>query len=286
MHMFQVGSTDPSGGSLNFSEGGQQGGRNWCTCDQCTYAGAWCGQNQDPPDNNDTRLISGTWLVENVLDELDVPGEFFLDRHTGLLYLFPNATDTNTTHGSGTSAGGSAASDSSHFPDLRLAVLESLIEVRGSDISPIEGVHIEGLGFRDTAATFLGNWSAPSGGDWALHRGGAVFLEAARNVTIRQCRFRRLDTNAVFLSRFTRDVVVERSAFEWIGESAVATWGETKGFDATEGLQPQGTVIQDNLMRELGILQKQSSGVGQAKAALTTIRRNGRFTCMAFTCDG
>ena len=25
--------------SLSFSSGGQQGGRNWCRCDQCTYAG-------------------------------------------------------------------------------------------------------------------------------------------------------------------------------------------------------------------------------------------------------
>ena len=50
--------------TLKFSAGGQQGGRNWCRCDQCTYAGAWCGQHKTPPDHTDTRLISGDWYVE------------------------------------------------------------------------------------------------------------------------------------------------------------------------------------------------------------------------------
>ena len=52
VHMFAVGEHNAGAGSLNFSEGGQQGGRNWCTCAQCapSYAGRgmmdWCGQNQ------------------------------------------------------------------------------------------------------------------------------------------------------------------------------------------------------------------------------------------------
>ena len=48
-------------------------GRNWCRCDQCGYAGKWCGQHQTPP-VKDTRLISGDWFVEGVLEELDIPG--------------------------------------------------------------------------------------------------------------------------------------------------------------------------------------------------------------------
>ena len=76
MHMFEVANSSVSddGATLTatFSPGGgKQGGRNWCRCDQCGYAGPWCGQHQTPPDNNDTRLISGTWMVENVLAELD-----------------------------------------------------------------------------------------------------------------------------------------------------------------------------------------------------------------------
>ena len=67
-HMFRVGAQsvapkDASTTQLTFTSGGQQGGRNWCRCDQCGYAGKWCGQHQDPPINTDTRLISGDWYV-------------------------------------------------------------------------------------------------------------------------------------------------------------------------------------------------------------------------------
>jgi hypothetical protein len=59
MHMFEVDSHDSKTHAFNFSGGGQQGGRNWCRCDQCGYAGKWCRQHSVPPDNSDTRLIGG-----------------------------------------------------------------------------------------------------------------------------------------------------------------------------------------------------------------------------------
>jgi hypothetical protein len=250
MHMFEIDSSDE--GTMSFVPGGgRQGGRNWCRCDQCTYAGPGCGQHQDPP-VDDSRLISGTWLVENILDELDQPGEFYFDPSTKLLYLIPNTTAIPT--------------------DLRFAMLETLIDVRGAS-----NITISGLGFRDSAATFMSEWSAPSGGDWALHRGGAIFLESVDNINIERCIFRRLDGNAIFLSRRTRDVRICRNTFEWLGENAVATWGDTDGYDATSMNQPIGTMVKENLMRELGIYQKQSSAYGQAKAALTEIHNNIMF---------
>ena len=77
--------------------------------------------------------------------------------------------------------------------------------------------------------------SAPSGGDWALYRGGALFIENVEGVEVEGCHFRRLDGNAVFLSRYTRNVTVSRSEFGWIGDNAMATWGETDEYDATGG---------------------------------------------------
>jgi hypothetical protein len=251
MHMFEIAASPP--GMLIFEKGGgRQGGRNWCRCDQCTYAGPWCGQYHG--NDNDRRLISGTWLIENVLDELDVPGEFYFDHSSKLLYLYPNTT--------------------TGVPplDLRFAMLETLLSIKGA-----KNIAIENLGFRDTAATFFGEWSAPSGGDWSLHRGGGIFLERVGRIRIRDCIFRRLDGNAIFLSGKTSHVDIQRNIFEWIGENAIATWGDTEGWDATKRTQPMKTLVEYNVFRELGIFQKQSSAWGQAKASLSTIRYNIMF---------
>ena len=66
LHMFNVSSHDPESGSMDFAAGGWQGGRNWCSCAQCSYAAPWCDT-----ENGDDRLISGSWFVENVKEELD-----------------------------------------------------------------------------------------------------------------------------------------------------------------------------------------------------------------------
>jgi hypothetical protein len=102
-------------------------------------------------------------------------------------------------------------------------------------------------------------------------------MENVSNINISDCVFRRLDGNAVFLSRRTRNVTIEESIFEWLGENAVATWGDTDHYDATAENFPMFTTIQRNVFREVGIYQKQSSAVGQCKAALTTIRDNIMF---------
>jgi len=254
MHMFEIVTHSQANGTMTFAKGGgKQGGRNWCRCDQCTYAGAWCGQHQEPPRNDDRRLIGGDWMIENVKDFLNQPGEYFFDKSTSHIYVKPNSTDD--------------------LRDLTLGMLTELIDLRNAT-----SIQIEGLSFRDQAATYMEEgWSAPSGGDWSLRRGGAIFIENSSNVTIRGCHFFRLDGTAIFLSRKTRHVCITRNHFEWLGENAVATWGDTVGYDATSGDFPMYTLIEHNVMRELGIYQKQSSAVGLSKAALTTIRKNIMF---------
>ena len=132
-------------------------------------------------------------MVENVRDLLDQPGEYFLDRKNQLLYVKPNSTDD--------------------LQDLTLGILTELVDLRNAT-----NVTIQNLGFRDQAATYMeGPWSAPSGGDWALRRGGAIFIENSTKVTISNCRFFRLEGTGVFLSRRTRNVTIEHSRFEWLG---------------------------------------------------------------------
>jgi hypothetical protein len=254
MHMFEITHHSTADGTMKFAKGGgKQGGRNWCRCDQCTYAGSWCGQHETPPRNNDQRLIGGNWMMENVKEFLDQPGEYYLDRQNYFLYVKPNSTND--------------------LQEFTLGILTELVDLRNST-----NVQLKNLGFRDQAATFMEDpWSAPSGGDWSLRRGGAIFVEGSSQVTIRGCHFFRLDGTAIFLSRRTRYITIECNHFEWLGENAIATWGNTNDYDATGEEFPMYTLIQYNVMRELGIYQIQSSALGQNKAALSKIRNNIMF---------
>lgn len=255
-------STDPQA-SLDFEIGGFQTGRGWHT-------------------DSGGNIQSGDWLVENARALLDAPGEFFYDPASQQLYVFSNSS-------------GRAAPVAPAAPGavLVVPVLKTLIDVRSrgectsnasSSAEPVRNVRLQGLGFRDTQYTYMDEHLVPSGGDWALQRGGAIFLRGVDNVTLDSCRFRQLDGNAVFLNAYTRRVSVLRSVFQWIGASAVAALGETfspdlrvppsMGIDGTRGTQPRLTQVSDCICSDIGVHQKQSSCFFQARSCQSTLQRN------------
>ena len=249
-NMFEVSSHSIAERTIRFGRGGSQGGRSWCQCDQCTYvAKAWC-RNGNTANAVDDRLISGNWYIENVREELDAPGEFYFDPVSRRVLLLLNASDDVQT--------------------FSVPILETLIRVQEG----AERVRIEGIGFRDAKLTYLHKHGVPSGGDWSLYKGAAVMLGNVEDVVVKACTFARLDGTAVLVHDRARGVRIEESEFEWLGESAIALWGRTKEWDGRNGTQPRGTVIRRNVVREIGIYQKQSSAVFLAKTCNATIEEN------------
>ena len=253
-----------------FSGGGQQTGR---------------GFHVDPPDPTPWKrpMEQGQWKVENAIELLDAAEEWFFDGATSTLYVVANASDATPL-------------DRLAFVVPRLA---TLLEVRGgatrgaANATAIataiaKGVTIRGVGFRDTRYTYLDEWGIPSGGDWALHRGGALFVEGAENVTVEQCAFTLLDGNALFLSGYVRNAALLNNTFAFIGDNAMAAWGYTSagsapttvelppgiGYDGTGGQQPRGTKVFGNLVREIGLNERQSSAWSEAKACESHVKGN------------
>ena len=104
------------------------------------------------------------FMIENLLGELDSPGEFFHDKSAQKLYLWHNV--------SGRSA--PPPTDGS----VVAMQLPCLFNVTGSSQSdPVVNVSFTGITFRDTAASFMAPHGTPSGGDWAVSRTGAIFGE-------------------------------------------------------------------------------------------------------------
>ena len=238
--MFEVDSYNASSGTFVFGKGGFQGGHG--------------------------DKIGAEIVVENVMEELDSPNEWFFDEDSKTLYFFYNAT-------SGTEP-----------PSNTLYVvtqLKTLILINGSMSDPIQNITISGINFRDTAYTYMDPHGMPSGGDWALQRMGALFLEGTENVTIEHGIFERLDGNAIMVSGYNRNTTIQYNEFVWIGDSAIAQWGYTSGtdipgmgWDGTDGNQPQYSRILYNFIHELGIWEKQSSFYFQAKSCQNLIKGN------------
>ena len=104
------------------------------------------------------------YFIENVLEELDTPGEWFLDskQATPVLYFWPNST----------AASDAASTASPAAPaEVVLPLLDTLVSVDGAT-----NLSFTGLEFTETRATFLEMYEVPSGGDWSIHRCGLRIL--------------------------------------------------------------------------------------------------------------
>eukprot|EP00039_Didymoeca_costata_P026545 m.16129 g.16129 ORF g.16129 m.16129 type:complete len:957 (+) comp5588_c0_seq1:70-2940(+) len=219
------------------------------------------------------------WWIENVMEELDAPNEWFYNESTKILYYNFNGTNPTGTE------------------NMVATKTKVLFNITGSMTNPVKDFAIKGFEIRDTAYTYLGTDPAdihgmPSGGDWALQRSGAILMEGTERTTVDGNLLTRVDGNGVFVSNYNRNVTVSNNEMQWIGDSAIAGWGSTgkcldseckrsipylTGPDARGGNQPRGTHVVGNLIREIGLWQKQSSFWFQATCAQSHIERNVHF---------
>ena len=75
--------------------------------------------------------------------------------------------------------------------------------------NPIKNVQIRGLTLRDAELTYFDPHGMPSGGDWALERIGAIYLDNTEDVMISNNLLTRLDGNGIsmFLSKLLRTCI-------------------------------------------------------------------------------
>lgn len=228
---------------------------------------------------------SSWFFIENIQEELDVAGEWFLDTTANLLYYYP------------------VPGVKLDVAKVEVPVLKDLVQFRGSKESPISHVHIKGFHFTQSTLTFMEEYEPVARGDWAIHRGGAVFLEGAENCVIEDCSFETLGGNGVFMSAYNRNNQVRNCLFVHTGESAVClvgspsavrfyqTWDDRHidGKDWEEMRQdmdmepgplspdyPKNCVVENCIMHDFGDFGKQVAGVyismsHQIRVSYTTI---------------
>ena len=160
--------------------------------------------------NRHRQLNSDNVMIENIFEELDDNGEWFLDRETGTLYLYPKQ-----------------GMDLKREP-LYITGVNNLISFAGSAQEPVRWISIEGVEFRHARRAVMEpekNWEPLNRGDWSIVRSGAVLLTGTEHCTIKDCFFNATGGNGAFFNNYNRHSAVTDCRFEKLGESAVAFVG-------------------------------------------------------------
>ena len=194
-----------------------------------------------------------SFYVENIEEELDVPREWFAKEQT-LMYIPRNGTDVTN-------------------PATKVvgAVLKQVIEVKGAT-----GLSLRGFGITHTAPTYMDSYECPSGGDWAIHRGAAVFIEDSAQITVEGFAFDQVSGNAIMFSNAVSNSTIRQCTFDAVGDSAIAMVGSSQLMVGTKGkgLMPTNNLIEKNIVDTVGVYGKQTSAYFKAKSDSNLVRNN------------
>ncbi len=232
-----VSMVNASCGRVELGEGGWQEARGWPT--------------------------GGALYVENILEELDSPGEWYYEEGSQEVTLWHNATPGTPPPTSG--------------PGVPLAsALEVLVNATGTPGAPLVNLTLVGLTLTATQPTFLTRrFRAPSGGDWSFSEAAAVLLSHTQGALLSNCTLVNLGGNGVYVYGANVGAQVRGCSFSRLGESGVVACGERGILQDLRGWGvPEGTVVADSLFSELGVFVKQSGAFYAALAANSTVARN------------
>ena len=232
-----------------------------------TYEGGW--QN-----NRRMGMHDEYRFVENIFEELDAPGEWFLEGKTSTLYFHPPAG-----------------------LDLAKATVEGvrlrhLVEFQGAEQKPVKFISLKGLTFQHAARTFMDNKEPLLRSDWTTYRGGAVFFNGAEGCVLENCVLDQLGGNAIFVNNYNRQLTIRGCEIAKAGANGVAFVGDPKAvrsplfeyqqvqelakLDRTSGPKtdnfPADCLVEDCLIYLTGRVEKQTAGVQIAMAQDITVR--------------
>jgi hypothetical protein len=213
-------------------------------------------------------------FVENIFEELDAPGEWFLNTKTHTLYFYPPAgLDLATA-------------------TVEATRLRSLVEFRGSEEKPVRYITLRGLWFRQAARTVMDTREPLMRTDWAIYRGGAIFFDGAEDCALEDSVIDQVGGNAIFANDYNRRVTVRGCRIAKAGASGVCFVGDPQAarnplfnynqvnklenLDRAPGPRndnyPADCLVDDCLIYLTGRVEKQTAGIEIDLAQDITIR--------------
>jgi PDZ domain len=200
---------DPRGGILHALHQGRWGGFHYLITGKdaegkVQYEGGWQGNRAGRPHPTYR-------FVENIFEELDAPGEWFLDGKSNTLYFYPpKGIELDKA-------------------ECEIARLENLVEFRGDEKTPVRFINFQNITFRHTLRTFMQTKEPILRSDWRIFRGGAILFNGAEDCMLSDVLIDRVGGNAFFVSGYNRRITIRDSRVDGAGASSVVFIG---GVDA------------------------------------------------------
>ena len=225
--------------------------------------------------NNNTQLqMEGGWqnnrpsemhpvfrMVENIFEELDAPGEWYLNEATHQLYYYPKNKNLKETK-------------------VEIVRLPHLIEINGTIENPVTNINFKGFVFRHTSRTFMENKDPLLRSDWTIYRGGAIIFTGAENCQMSHCEFDQVGGNTILINHYNKNISIKSCYIHNSGASGIVFVGDTlavrnrkmgyvrqnyESLDSTKGPlnnnYPSDCLVEDCLITMTGRVEKQTAPI-------------------------
>ncbi len=187
--------------------------------------------------------------VLNAFEELDEPGEFYLNRTTRKLYYYPEPGENILT------------------AEVFAPTVEYLVKLTGTSSTMLENIQFEGIAFK------YGNWTGPNLTTKEIGRSqadlysdytsfeGQLSMIYSQNITIKNCRFEYLASSGIYLNSNNNNITIEGNVFRDLTAAAVIIGGGNSSSFTFSAVVNRDILIKNNVIRNIGADFYQSSGI-------------------------
>lgn len=220
-------------------------------------AGGWQDAHGGP-------VIHNYFYAENVLAELDAPGEWYVSKRNRKVYFWPPV-----------------GSDPDWQSRLVVSQLSTIVSLAGrSAATPVTNVSFSGITFAHTTTNFVKHkYAVPSAGDWSVLPLGAVTLSNATHIAIRGSTFGYLGGNAIALDGLVHHSIISDCDFLRLGDSGVVSVGRLPAQTPYDGSKapysyPINVTVARSHFGGFGVFGKQTSALFVAVSKRITFEHN------------
>ena len=218
-------------------------------CNLLQLDGSGWQLNQEPWYQDITFLKNSRFRVENLLEELDSPGEWCYESDEGMLYFMPPDQTVSKI-------------------EVVLPIIDCLIEINGAS-----DVTITGMTFTETdTGDSLNRVGVEGVGAMYPREGWKYTGDTIRLINASQCLvennlFHQVGGNSIYLECGVYRSVVAGNKITECGSSGIVLAGNKMGW-------PEANIIENNYIAKSGAINKNTAGISLSLSNMNIARHN------------